>query len=110
MPDATVTDEQYDLVREMAGENSLAFITTRVNLLTNAQWGRMTSVFMPRREEGAGDYSRLKTRSGLDDDPERQREGVRRDVRLMLGLLALDSTESESCLPGSVFVPLRSVW
>ncbi len=87
MPSPTPTDEDVKDVREVTGETSRSFISSLIDNLNDAEWGRALDFVSAWREiepgdllslEGGREGVKLSDQEGLDD--------IRRRMRLLLGL------------------------
>jgi hypothetical protein len=109
-PLPTPDDVDIDAVREVAGELDFDFISSLIDELNDAQWGRALDFVTAWNEiapgdliglEGGRDGVRLSDQEGLDD--------IRRRMRLLLGLPELrDAGLTGQC--GTTSVPTLWVW
>ena len=110
MPSPTPTDEDINDVREVTGENSRTTISTLIDNLNDAEWGRALDFVTAWRNtepgdllslEGGRDGVKLSDQEGLDD--------IRRRMRLLLGLPEFRDA-SITGQPGTTSVPVLWVW
>jgi hypothetical protein len=110
MPSPTPTDEDVNDVREVAGELDGAYVSTLIDNLNDAEWGRALDFVTAWQEfapgdlmalEGGRDGVRLSDQEGLDD--------IRRRMRLLLGL----PEERDASITGAATttsVPVLVAW
>jgi hypothetical protein len=110
MPSPTPTDEDVNDVREVAGEMDGAYVSTLIDNLNDAEWGRALDFVTAWQEftpgdllalDGGRDGLRLSDQEGLDD--------IRRRMRLLLGL----PEERDASITGAAVttsVPVLWLW
>lgn len=108
-PLPTPTDEDIDLVREVAGELNFTFISGLIDNLNDAQWARANDFMVAWNDYGPGEVLELtgNTKEGVKLSDEGSREDIRRRMRLLLGLPEL---RDAGVTGGSVSAAIRTVW
>lgn len=90
MPSPTPTEAQIEKTREVAGETSYSFIDSKINALNDSQWATALSLHTLWAKYPADDVFALEGgRDGVHLSSPESREGVRRTMRLLLGLSEL---------------------
>lgn len=109
-PVPTPTDEDIDDVREVAGELDTTFITTLIDNLNDAKWGKALDLVTAWREFPAGSVLRLQGgRDGVIDSEQDALEDIRRRMRLLLGLPELRDAGLTGA-PATTWVPTQWVY
>lgn len=85
---ADATDEEVNDIREVAGENDIAFVTILVDDLNDAQFDRALDLITEWQKVTAGDLVALKGgRDGVALSDQEGLDDIRARMRLLLGLL-----------------------
>lgn len=110
MPTVSVSDEDIDSVREIAGELDFDLVSTLIDNLNDAQWNRALDFITAWADFPAGSVLQLEGgREGVVDSDEAAREDIRRRMRLLLGLPEVRDASLTGGF-GSTSVPTLWVW
>jgi hypothetical protein len=110
MPSPTPTDEDVNDVREVAGEISRTTVSTLIDNLNDAEWGRALDLVTAWRGIDAGDLLSLEGgRDGVKLSDQEGLDDIRRRMRLLLGLPEFRDS-SITGQPGTTSVPVLWVY
>lgn len=108
-PTPTPSNEEINLVREVAGELDFDYVSSLIDNLNDAQWGRALELVDAWNEITPGDLLSLAGgREGVKLSDQEGLDDVRKRMRLLLGLPELRSTDITGQF-GSASVPVL-VW
>lgn len=110
MPSPTPTNEDVNDVREVAGELDGAYVSTLIDKLNDAEWGRALDLVELWRAKDVGDLLSLEGgRDGVRISDQDDFDSIRRTMRLLLGL----PEERDASITGTAVttsVPVLWLW
>lgn len=111
MPTVTVSDEDIDSVREIAGEIDFDSVATLIDNLNDAQWNRALDFITAWNEYAPGSVMELVNggRQGVNERDQDALEDIRRRMRLLLGLPELRDTDITGGF-GTTSTPVLWTW